>query len=341
MIEECIQRRPKGFFVNTPASPFFGEIFLNGGKARLERLAELVEEPVTPDNFSQRRPEIADAEILIGTWGFPCGLAADLAELPGLSLVLYAGGSTRGFAGPFLERNIPVVSAREVNAQVVAEFCHAQIVLANKGYFRNIRSTRDPRTAHPLVAACGPGNHGAKVALLGYGAVGRALRKLLRLMSIEVLVVDPTVSSAAAAEDHIRLVDLEEAFSEALVVSNHLPDFPELKHCLKDLHFAAMREGATFINTGRGAQVDEAGLLKTLRARPDLTALLDVTFPEPPEAGSGIYTLPNVLLSSHIAGVVGKERELLVRTIAEDLERHLAGRPLLHAIDKAAWELMA
>ena len=335
------RRRPKGFFVNSVESPFFSEIFHNGGRSRLEGLVDFVEEPITPENFLRQRREIEDAEILVGTWGFPCGIANELAALPGLRLVLYAGGSTRGFAKPFLERDIPVVSAREVNAQVVAEFCQAQVLLANKGYFRNVRQTRDPLTAHPLVAVCGPGNRGTTVALLGYGAIGRILRKLLSPLPIEILVVDPTISEEQAATDGVRLVNLEEAFSTAQVVSNHLPDFPDLKHCLKEQHFAAMREGSTFINTGRGAQVDEAGLIGVLRARPDLTALLDVTYPEPPEAGSAFYTLPNVLVSSHIAGVIGKERDLLVETIAGDLERHLAGSPLLHAIDRAAWEGMA
>lgn len=341
MIASAGMRRPKGFFVDSPGSPFFSEVFQQEGRNRLESLADLAAEPVTPENFVRRRGEIEDSEVLIGTWGFPCEIAKELAGLAGLRLVLYAGGSTRGFAKPFLDREIPVVSAREVNARVVAEFCHAQIVLANKGYFRNIRQTRDPRTAHPLVAVRGPGNRGTSVALLGYGAIGQILRKILRPMSIEVLVVDPTISKGRAAADEIRLVNLEEAFSTAFVVSNHLPDFPDLKHLLTERHFAAMREGAVFLNTGRGAQVDEEGLIRIMLKRPDLTALLDVTDPEPPKATSAFYTLPNVQVSSHIAGVIGHERELLVETIADDLERHLTGCPLHHAIDRAVWEGMA
>ena len=71
--------------------------------------------------------------------------------------------------------------------------------------------------------------------------------------------------------------------------------------------FRSMRPGATFINTGRGAQVNESDMAAVFGARPDLTALLDVTWPEPPEAGSPLYTLPNVHLSSHIAGSLGNE----------------------------------
>lgn len=331
----------KAFFVNTPKSPYFREVFHDANRSKLENLVNTDPLVVTPENFQANFDRIAEAEILIGTWGFPVELAGQLSELPNLKLVLYAGGSARCFAKPFLERGISVVIARDANAKVVAEFCLAQIILANKGYFRNIRATRDPLTADPLAAPIGLGNHGSTVALLGYGAIGRNLRILLRPFHINILVVDPTLPMETAEQDGFRLVDLAEAFRTAHVVSNHLPNFPHLQHCLNYEHFASMSRGATFINTGRGAQVEEQGLVRALKNRPDLTALLDVTYPEPPEATSELYRLPNVLLSSHIAGVIGRERNLLVQAIAEDLERYLFGLPLRYSIDLPTWEAMA
>ncbi len=341
MTSESPVKKPKAFFVHTPGTPYFEQIFRNGNRAQLEKLADVDPLVITPENFPANRSRFEDAEIVVGTWGFPVELAATLSELPKLRMVLYAGGSARCFAKPFLDRGIAVVIARETNAKVVAEFCFAQIILSNKGYFQNIRATRDPNTAHPLVAPTGPGNHQSTVALLGYGAIGRNLRRLLQPLNLEILVVDPTLPPEVAEADGFRLVDLAEAFCSAQVVSNHLPDFPHLHHCLKEEHFASMPEGATFVNTGRGAQVDENALIRVLRNRPDLTALLDVTSPEPPDPGSALYTLPNALVSSHIAGVIGRERNLLVQTIVEDLERHLMGLPLRHAIDLTAWEAMA
>ena len=102
-----------------------------------------------------------------------------------------------------------------------------------------------------------------------------------------------------------------------------------------------MRKGATFINTGRGQQVDEEGLVTVLRERTDLFALLDVTHPEPPLAGSPLYELPNVQLSSHIAGVVGNERRRLTDLIETELERFLKGTPLQHAARLEELERMA
>lgn len=80
-----------------------------------------------------------------------------------------------------------------------------------------------------------------------------------------------------------------------------------------------MGAGATIINTGRGRQAEETDLAKVLGARKDLTALLDVSDPEPPRPGSPLYSLPNVQISSHIAGLVGNERQRLMDVVVAEL----------------------
>lgn len=333
--------RPKGFLVNTPGNPFFSQVFCLEALRQLDAMLELDPRVVTEETVDGLENELAEAEVLVGTWGFPVPLAKRLACLPKLRLVLYAGGSVKAFARPFLERGIPVVGARKANAVSVAEFCLAQIILSNKGYFRNTRCCRTPATAHQLVADTGPGNYGETVALLGFGAIARHLRKILRQFKLHVLVVDPTIDLSIARENEIQLVDMEEAFSKALVVSNHLPNIPSLGRVITADHFRRMRPGATFINTGRGAQVDEAALIEVLREREDLTALLDVTEPEPPAPDSPLYKLPNVQLSSHISGVIGDERRRLTDLIVTELDRFLKGEPLNHTVRLEDLQLMA
>ena len=332
--------RPKAFLLDTPGNPFFHEVLRPVVLERLRQLLDLDSRIVTPYSFSGLENDLAEAEVLVGTWGFPVQLAEDLAVLPKLRLVLYAGGTVKSFARPFLERGIEVVGGRHTNAVAVAEFCLAQIILSNKGYFRNTRMCRHPETAHQLVAYTGPGNYGETVALLGYGAIARHLRGLLRNLNLKVLVVDPTVDSLDAASEGIELVGLERAFEDALLVSSHLPNFPSLQNVLGADLFRRMPEGATFLNTGRGQQVDEAGLIEVLRERADLTALLDVTHPEPPLPGSPLYNLPNVQLSSHIAGVVGNERRRLTDLIEAECKRYLQGEKLQHATRLEELELM-
>jgi phosphoglycerate dehydrogenase-like enzyme len=96
--------------------------------------------------------------------------------------------------------------------------------------------------------------------------------------------------------------------------------------------FALLREGATFLNSGRGAQVVEDELVAVLRARPDLTALLDVTDPEPPTVDSPLWTLPNVVMSPHIGGTIGDEVGRLADCVIAELEAWQAGRPLQYQV---------
>ena len=93
-------------------------------------------------------------------------------------------------------------------------------------------------------------------------------------------------------------------------------------------HFRSMKRGATFINTARGAVVREEEMIAVLTERPDLFVVLDVTHPEPPKPGSPLYTLPNVVLTPHIAGSRDTECQRMGRTMVEELESFLAGRPL-------------
>ncbi len=90
-----------------------------------------------------------------------------------------------------------------------------------------------------------------------------------------------------------------------------------------------MRSGATFINTARGAVVNEDEMIQVLTRRPDLFASLDVTDPMPPVEGSPLYTLPNVMLTPHVAGCLGPECRRMGRLMVEELNRFLAGKPLL------------
>ena len=129
-----------------------------------------------------------------------------------------------------------------------------------------------------------------------------------------------------------RTISLEEAFSKAYVISNHLPNRDDNIGVINRTHFESMRHGATFINTGRGAQVNEADMIDVLKARPDLTALLDVTFPEPPAEGSELYTLPNVKLSSHIAGSLNDEVHRMADYVIGDYLHFAAGEPLEHEV---------
>jgi len=139
----------------------------------------------------------------------------------------------------------------------------------------------------------------------------------------------------------VELVTLDAIFRRSDVVSLHSPWLPETEGMLTGAHFASMKERATFINTARGAIVREEEMIAVLQARPDLWAILDVTYPEPPAPDSPLYTLPNVVLTPHIAGVLDDECQRMGQTMVEELRRFLAGEPMEYEITQAQAKLLA
>ncbi len=265
---------------------------------------------------------LKDVEVLFSTWGMPILTEEQLAKMPNLKALFYAAGATDGFARPFFARGIHVFSAWQANAIPVAEFCLAQILLGLKGYFRTNRHFTSPEGKTHDYA--GPGVYGETVALIGAGAISTKLQELLRAFHLNVIVIP--------SRKERRTISLEEAFAKAAVVSNHLPNRDDNVGVLNGALFRSMRQGAVFINTGRGRQVNEADLIQVMEERPDLTALLDVTFPEPPDAGSKLYTLPNVLLTPHIAGSMNDEVHRMSDYMIAEYKRFASGEPCLYEV---------
>ncbi len=328
-----------------PRAAFFGDenriarVYAQGRRAQVAAQTNLYPHVVSGADFENHAPHLHDLEVIFSTWGMPQLQAAQVELLPNLKAVFYAAGSVQNFARPFLERDILVVSAWQANGVPVAEFALAQILLANKGYFANTRTFISPESR--AKAPHGPGNFGANVALLGAGAIGRKVIELLRPFHLKILVFDPFLSAENAAQWGVEKVELPQAFARAIVVSNHLANLPQTVKMLRAEHFAAMPNGATFINTGRGATVDEDALIRVLQERPDLTALLDVTHPEPPIENSPFYQLPNVQLSSHIAGSLGDEVVRMADYMLEEFARWQRGEALRYVVTMEMLETMA
>jgi phosphoglycerate dehydrogenase-like enzyme len=295
-------------------------------KGRLEQVKELVDvypTVITDANFEQHIGNLKDIEVIFSTWGMLNLTGQQLELMPSLKALFYAAGATDAFARPFLKKNIIVASAWLANAIPVAEFCVAQILLSCKGYFRNTADCRTPGK----VQFRGRGVFEETIALIGAGAISQKTKELLEPFNLTVITIPSRPSN--------RTVSLEEAFRTSYIVSNHLPNRKDNIGVLNGALFRLMPHGATFINTGRGAQVNEPELIAVLKERPDLTALLDVTDPEPPNHDSELYTLPNVQLSSHIAGSMGNEVVRMADFMIEDFQRWEKGEQLKYQINES------
>ena len=316
-------------------------VYARGRRERVGKIVDLYPEVINGENFNEHAEHLQDLEVIFSTWGMPRLETEELDRLPNLKAVFYGAGSVKGFAPPLLDRGIVLMSSWGANAVPVAEYTLAQILLACKGYFRNTRECGSPEMRLKGSPFRGRGIFGETVGLIGIGMIGSKVCELLRGVELRVIVHDPFLSDARAEELGVEKVSLEELFGQAYVISNHLPNIPATQKMLHGELFASMRPEATFINTGRGAQVVEEGLIAVLEQRPDLTALLDVTFPEPPEEGSKFYTLPNVQLSSHIAGSLNDEVVRMADYAIEEFLRWEKGEPLRYQVTEEMLETMA
>ncbi|GAB4004905.1 hydroxyacid dehydrogenase [Glycomyces albus] len=318
-------------FAMDPA--YLPKLFPDRYLRRLRAVLDIDAENVARD-FAEPRTAaaLAKAEVIVTGWGAPPIDAAVLAGAGDLRAVLHAAGSVQWLDRAVHERGIVVSSAADANAVPVAEYTLAAILLAGKNIFGLRERFRAERGFVIGQDHSGTGNFGRTVGLIGASRIGRRVIELLRPFDFEVLLSDPHVEADEAAGLGVRLVDPDALMAEADIVSIHAPDLPETRHLVNAERLAAMRDGAVLINTARGALVDSVALTAEL-ASGRISAIVDVTDPEPLPADSPLFDLPNLFLTPHVAGSQGNELARMGRSIVEEAERLAAGEPLAHAVD--------
>ncbi|WEX73910.1 hydroxyacid dehydrogenase [Sinorhizobium numidicum] len=311
---------------------------------RIDNVARILdEEPMTRFDDHRAKNLLAEAEILVTGWGAPLFDAAALASSPHLRLIVHAAGTVKGLIdASVFDAGITVSHAAEANAVPVAEFTLAAIIFAGKQVFqfRDLYAVDRGRTRTHLLQAQAIGNYRRTVGIIGASRIGRRVIELLRPFDYQVLLYDPLVGQDAASALGVEKVDLDTLMARSDIVSIHAPLLPETGHMIDAGRLALMKNGATLINTARGALVDEAALIEKLKSGA-INAVIDVTHPEVPEKTSPLYDLPNVLLTPHIAGAVGLERTRLGEMAVDEIARFVEGGPLLFEIRKDDLERMA
>ena len=338
MSEGVTTPTPKALYVL--GSEAFEKIYGKEEREDVIGLADVYAPPQTGDSVANNPRVLAEAEVILSGWGAPAMGGAFLEAAPKLRVVLYGAGSIRRVATPALwERGVRITSAHAANAVPVSEYALAAILFSLKRVWHFAFSARQDK-AMPRQGQV-PGAYGSTVGLVSLGMVGRLVRERLRPFDLRVVAYDPYVTLEEARTLDVDLLLLKDLFEASDVVSLHTPWLPETEGMILVSHLASMKHNATLINTSRGAVVREPELVEVLRERPDLWAVLDVTHPEPPAPGSPLYALPNVVLTPHIAGSLGRECRRMGRLVVDELRRYVTGEPLQHEITRDDAALMA
>ncbi|MBX7068754.1 MAG: hydroxyacid dehydrogenase [Microthrixaceae bacterium] len=283
---------------------------------------------------------LSRADVIVGHWGCPPIDAALLDRAPRLGLIAYAGGTVRETIAPEVLGRVRVTSCADANAEPVAEYTLAMILLANKDVLWQRDVERDRSLAAVRSASEIPvGNWDKTIGIVGASMVGRRVIELLRpFPELSPLLYDPFVSDDEAQALGVEKVDLLDLCARADVVSIHAPDLPSTHHMIGERQIAAMRTGTTLINTARGRLLDHEALTRHANR---LVCVLDVTDPEPLPDDHPLRSAPTVTLTPHLAGSQGTELRRLAEYATDEIRRFVAGEPGRNVVTAARIDRIA
>ncbi|WMS44571.1 hydroxyacid dehydrogenase [Acuticoccus sp. MNP-M23] len=291
-------------------------------------------------------PDAERIEVILTGWGSPMLTPAILHTCPSLGLIAHCMGSLRGVVDPaLLEHGVRCTNSATQNAVPVAEFLISWVLRWNKqlpyweSVYRNPHAdfVMDDRFGDQHAAI---GNMDKTVGVIGASRVGRRFMELLRHFDLDVTLADPFVSDADAHACGAKRLPLDALMATSDIVSINAPLLPETRHMIGRTELAAMRDGALLINTARGGLVDHDALLAEVSTG-RISAVLDVTEPEPLAADSPFFQLPNVIVTPHVAGSMGTELRRMTENTLDEVALYLAEGRLNHEVCSRTWATAA
>ena len=232
-------------------------------------------------------------------------------------------------------RGIPVVNAPGRNSLAVVEFTVGLILAECRGIARAHAALSRGQWLGDLYRYDRTGRElrGQTIGLVGLGAVAQLLVPYLKPFGLRVIAFDPFVKPERFAELGVESVSFEELLRQSDIVSLHARVTPQTTGMMGATQFAAMKQGAYFINTARGPLVDYDALYAALASGHLAGAGIDCFPQEPPPPDWPLLALPNVTLTPHIAGASQGSAQRGAEDVVLDLANWVAGRPLQHCVN--------
>jgi D-3-phosphoglycerate dehydrogenase / 2-oxoglutarate reductase len=275
-------------------------------------------------------------EVLVAGGADPVTEAV-LARAPHLRLVARTGiGLDSIDLIAARRRGIAVTYTPDAPAPAVAELVIGQILALLRHTPRADRGLRAGRWKRHV----GRRLSELTVGIIGVGRIGRRVLGHLQGFGPPRVLLDDLVPDAALAERFgATWTDKQTIWSQADVITLHVPLTPATGRLVGRRELDRLRPGAVLINTSRGGVLDEAALAAALRARPDLSAALDV-FEHEPYSGE-LTALENVLLSCHMGSCTADCRLGMELGAAEEVVRYFRGEPFASAVPDEEYALQS
>lgn len=285
------------------------------------------EEPATKSDLLAILPQ---ADACLTGWGVAQLDADVIAAAPRLKAMAHLGSSVKRFVSDALwEQGIHVTTAAPALAEDVAITSLGLMLVGMKRIWPLGQHIRDGGWRESSYWPSREIRHKV-VGVIGASHVGRHLIRLLKPFEVNILLYDPFVTAAQAAELGVEQVELNTLLERADIVSLHAPAKADTHHMLNAGRLALMKDDALLINTARGTLIDEAALITEL-SQGRFFAFLDVTDPEPLAPDSPLRRLENVVVLPHLAGCI-EDCSRMGEMAVEELRRFFAGEPPLYQV---------
>jgi len=323
------------FVVNEVIQTAFEDAFKDSG-LKFEYAYQTYSWPVTP---VQKNDEVSE---FVGDDNEICKIVGDVEIIlthsaPITRKVIDAArqlkivGAARG--GPVninwkacTERGIPVLYAPGRNSGAVAEFTVGMMLAQSRNITRcHMSMVNDKRWRGDLYTHDIVGNelNSSTVGLIGSGAIGGKVARLVQGFGAKVLVYDPFMPAEKIRALGCEPVDLDTLLMKSDYISLHPRLTKETQGMIGEREISLMKKSAYLINTARGELVQHDALYKALKEKRIAGAALDICESEPPPEDSPVYTLDNVTVTSHLAGASIQAAEIGARVLAEGVYNYM------------------
>ena len=279
---------------------------------------------------------IPEAEIIFAWEGSSRWIRAPFPTASKLKWIQNSSAGLERLLFPeLIDSSVVVTNGRGLYAPGLAEFVMFCALYFAKDFARLDRNRREGRWdrfyAHDLA--------GQTIGIVGYGGTGKYVARVAQAFGVRVLAVKRDPASGDGREWVDEMFSMErwhELLASSDLVVNTLPFTEQTRGIFGEPEFRSMKNTAIYISVGRGGTTQEDVLVRALKEKWIAGAGLDVyeTEPLPPE--SGLWRLPNVVLSPHCTDMTPTYPRVSARLLCENVRRYVNGEPLKNVVEDKA-----
>lgn len=274
-------------------------------------------------------PHLADADA-VAMWGFQDAEPV-LQAGPRIRWVHSLSDGVEKLLTPsMMARDITLTNSHGVHDKAVSEHTMAFLL----AWAHRLHEAVRHQDAHEWKRPKGDILYKKRLLIAGFGGIGRAVAEKAKVFGMTVAAVKRSRTDELFADEVYSTEDIMTALPSADVIVAALPATPDTDHFFDAEKFAAMKEGAFFINIARASVVDEAALISALQSGHLAGAALDVFSKEPLPADHPFWDMKNVLMTPHTASMTRDFWDRLLDLLQDNFAAWSLGQPLLNVVDK-------